>query len=75
MSKRCKHIKVVQAICGQILAYQISEFPIDVDQLPKYGEARVTQPIVFIRSFLSMAYFFLDSLLRNQQPITVFLPS
>ena len=35
--KECKHIKVAQANCGKILAYQISVFLFDVIQLPKYG--------------------------------------
>ena len=33
---------MVKASCGQILANQISAFPTDVDQLPKYGSASVT---------------------------------
>ena len=38
-----KHIKGAQAHYGQILAHKISEFPEDVDQLPKHdAAARVT---------------------------------
>ena len=34
-------MKVAQVTCRQILAYQISVFPVDVDQLPKYGSVHV----------------------------------
>ena len=53
--RKSKHIKVAQAICGQILAYQISVSPVDVDQLPKYGLAAcvTSRPIVFALLFLS----------------------
>ena len=33
----CFHIEMTQATCGQILAYQIWDFAIDIDQLPKYS--------------------------------------
>ena len=39
--RKCKLIKVAETTCGQILAYQISEFPIDGDQSSKYFAARV----------------------------------
>ena len=35
-------MKVVEATCKQILAYQISIFPVGVDQFPKYSAARIT---------------------------------
>ena len=35
-------MKVAQATCNQILAYQIPVFSIHVDQLPKYGSVSVT---------------------------------
>ena len=38
---RGKHIKGARAHYGQILAYQISYCPVDVDQLPKYGAVHV----------------------------------
>ena len=34
-------MKVDQARYGQIKAYQKSLYPIDIDQLPKYGSVRV----------------------------------
>lgn len=36
------HKKVAQTTCDQILAYQVLLFPVEVDQLLKYGLARVT---------------------------------
>ena len=33
-------MKVAQATCGQILAYQISVFHVEVDKQPKHGVAR-----------------------------------
>ena len=32
---------MAQATCGQTLAFQMSESPGNVDQMPKYGGARV----------------------------------
>ena len=34
--RESRHIKVAQAICGQILAYQMSDISVDKDSSPKY---------------------------------------
>ena len=39
--RKCKRIKVAEATCSQILAYQLSVFPGYVDQLPKFGPTGV----------------------------------
>ena len=64
---KCKHKKVEQAICRQILAYQISVFPVDEDHIPKHGAVRDTAhcfcKIIFFKS-LNMLIFSLKLLKR-----------
>ena len=52
----CKHIKVAQAKGGQILPYQISVFPVDVDKLSKYGQACVMVYCLCTAAFINGLY-------------------
>ena len=54
-SKR-PHIAVAQATCSQILAYQISVFPVIVHQLPKYVGARGLAYCLCKAIFLKVLY-------------------
>ena len=54
--RESKHIKVARAICCQVVANQISLFPVDIDQLPKYGSARVKVYCLCMAIFIKGLY-------------------
>lgn len=53
-------IKVAQATYGQLLAYQMSVFHVDIDQSPKYGAARVIAfclcNVIFIKGLYILTF-------------------
>ena len=60
--RKCKHIKVAEATGGQILAYQISVFPIDLDQLLKHITAH---------GQLSLHEYFHQGLIYARFPLSI----